>query len=126
MPHQCVRCNTFFKDGSIEILKGCTCGSKLFFFVKDIEKLKQKELPQLDEYEQKRIEEDVKQIIGVEELQKPVILDLENVNIEHHGKFEIDIVKLFKGDPIVYKTGDGKYVIDLATTFKNFKKKKKK
>ena len=34
MPHQCVRCNTFYKDGSTEILKGCNCGGKLFFFIK--------------------------------------------------------------------------------------------
>ena len=34
MPHQCVRCNAFFEDGADEILKGCSCGGKLFFFVK--------------------------------------------------------------------------------------------
>ena len=34
MPHQCVRCNTFYDDGSEEILKGCTCGGKLFFYVR--------------------------------------------------------------------------------------------
>ena len=31
MPHQCVRCNKFYDDGSIEIIKGCTCGGRLFF-----------------------------------------------------------------------------------------------
>ena len=34
MPHQCVRCNTFYDDGASEILKGCKCGGKLFFFIK--------------------------------------------------------------------------------------------
>ena len=34
MPHQCVRCNTFYEDGSKELLKGCSCGGKLFFFIK--------------------------------------------------------------------------------------------
>lgn len=32
MPHQCVRCNTFYEDGSEEILKGCKCGGKLFLY----------------------------------------------------------------------------------------------
>jgi len=34
MPHQCVRCNTFYEDGADQILKGCPCGARLFFFVK--------------------------------------------------------------------------------------------
>ena len=34
MPHQCVRCNIFFDDGAAEILKGCSCGGKLFFYIK--------------------------------------------------------------------------------------------
>ena len=34
MPHQCVRCNTFYDDGSQEILNGCKCGGKLFFYIK--------------------------------------------------------------------------------------------
>ncbi len=125
MPHQCVRCNTLYQDGSSEILKGCSCGSKLFFFVRDPEKLKQ-DVPQLSPEETRRIEEDVKQIIGVKEIETPVVLDIENINIEQHGKFMIDVVKLFKGDPIVYKTGEGKYTIDLGATFQNFKRKTKK
>ncbi|MBD3310748.1 hypothetical protein GF351_06025, partial [Candidatus Woesearchaeota archaeon] len=34
MPHQCVRCNKFYDDGADEILKGCSCGGKLFFYIK--------------------------------------------------------------------------------------------
>ncbi|MBS3143917.1 hypothetical protein J4446_03535, partial [Candidatus Woesearchaeota archaeon] len=32
MPHQCVRCGNMYEDGSEEILKGCSCGSRFFFF----------------------------------------------------------------------------------------------
>ncbi|MCH7515305.1 MAG: hypothetical protein IH947_15395, partial [Bacteroidetes bacterium] len=33
------------------------------------------------------------------------------------GKFEIDIVNLFKRDrPLIYKMGEGKYIIDLSST----------
>ena len=125
MPHQCVRCNTLYKDGSSEILKGCSCGAKFFFFVRDPERLKQ-EAPTISPEEERRIEEDVKQIIGVKEIETPVVLDIENINVEQHGKFMIDVVKLFKGDPVVYKTGDGKYTIDLGATFQNFAAKKKR
>ena len=34
MPHQCVKCSTFYEDGATEILNGCTCGGKLFFYIK--------------------------------------------------------------------------------------------
>ncbi|MEK6849039.1 MAG: Zn-ribbon containing protein [Nanoarchaeota archaeon] len=34
MPHQCVRCSTFYVDGAKELLGGCPCGGKLFFFIK--------------------------------------------------------------------------------------------
>ena len=43
MPHQCVRCNTFHEDGSEQILKGCECGGKLFFYIKK-EKLEKKKV----------------------------------------------------------------------------------
>ena len=44
MPHQCVRCGTFYDDASKEILEGCNCGAKLFFYVRKskFEKLKPK------------------------------------------------------------------------------------
>ena len=34
MPHQCVRCGIFHDDGAAEILKGCKCGGKLFFYIR--------------------------------------------------------------------------------------------
>ncbi len=124
MPHQCVRCNEFYKDGSSEILKGCKCGSRLFFFIKK-EKLeeaqrKREEFEKLDEKDKKKIEEDVYDIIG-EDINKddvPVVLDFEAIRISKPGKFELDLVKLFdKKNPLVYKLGEGKYMIDLAETF---------
>ena len=121
--HQCVRCNTLYSDGSNEILKGCkNCGGKFFFFIKK-EALEQvKEMTsQLTNEDKKRIEQDVLDIIGYEEY-KPIILDLASVNILKPGKFELDLVRLFRGEPMVYKLEEGKYVIDIAETFKNVKK----
>ena len=33
------------------------------------------------------------------------------------GKYEISLVDLFSGKPLVFKVGEGKYVIDLASSF---------
>ncbi|MBT4824899.1 hypothetical protein HN695_01465 [Candidatus Woesearchaeota archaeon] len=128
MPHRCVRCSKIHDDGSAQILKGCDCGCKLFFFIKK-SALEKKEEPKLDlsEKEKDQIENDVCDIIGMnkEDLEHPVILDLETVNILQPGKFEVDLVRLFnKKNPLVYKLEDGKYMIDLAESFKREKEKK--
>jgi len=127
MPHQCVRCNTFYEDGANEILKGCKCGGKLFFFVKkeQIEAAK-KISTNLSTKEKKQIENDVYDIIGVEDREDaPVVLDLESIRILKPGKFEIDLVHLFqKGQPLVYKLEEGKYMIDIVTSLKKLFEKK--
>ena len=122
--HQCVRCNKLYEDASTEILKGCnSCGGKFFFFVKK-EALKevQEATSNLTLSDKEKMEKDVLDIIGDNDNDRPVILDLASVNILKPGKFEIDIVRLFKGEPMVYRLEEGKYVIDIAETFKNLKK----
>ena len=121
MPHQCVRCNTFYEDGANELLKGCSCGSKLFFYVKNKKKVEQA-TAQLTEDDKKQIEQDVRDLTGIENDDQPVILDLESVKIAKPGKYEIDLVNIFKGEPLIYKVEDGKYVIDIASSFQLSKK----
>jgi len=48
MPHQCVRCNTFYDDGAKEILHGCSCGARLFFYVRKEKLEKAKDLGDVD------------------------------------------------------------------------------
>lgn len=120
MPHQCVRCSTMYDDGASELLKGCNCGSRFFFYVKkkDIETAKQLTVD-LKPEERLQIEKDVKEIIGETiEDDKPVILDLETIRLMKPGKYELDIVSLFRGKPLIYKLEEGKYFIDLASSFK--------
>ena len=120
MPHQCVRCNAFYEDGSAEILKGCKCGARLFFFIKkkDIEHGKEL-LTNLSDEDKKNIEKDVAEVLNIkEELDQPVVLDLESIRVVKPGKFEIDIVHLFKKDPLIIKLEEGKYMIDLPQAFK--------
>ena len=127
MPHQCVRCNTFYDDGSSEILKGCSCGSKLFFYVKkEAMQRAQKVTSDLSPSEKKQIEKDVFDIMDIkEDNDAPVILDFESIRVSKPGKFEIDLVKLFdKKNPMIYKVGDGKYMIDVAETFQRVREAK--
>lgn len=128
MPHQCVKCGILYEDTAPELLKGCSCGAKFFFFVKpeNLSSLKE-ETKKLTHFEREEIVEDVMDIIGQEVDQSmPVILNLESVRIRKPGKFEIDLVKVFKGAPLVYKIEEGKYFIDLPSSFLLGKKKKEK
>ena len=121
MPHQCVRCNTLYPDGAKEILQGCSCGARLFFYVKKKHISEGKELiSNLSTDDRKNIEKDIKEIINIkkEDTTKPVVLDFEAIRVLRPGKYELDLVHLFKKDPIIIKLEEGKYVIDLGEAFK--------
>ncbi|MBI4016954.1 MAG: hypothetical protein HY363_04655 [Candidatus Aenigmarchaeota archaeon] len=125
MPHQCVRCSTIYEDGSSEILKGCSCGARLFFYIKK-EKLEQahKELEtNLSSEQKQQIEEDVFDMLNIDQPEVPVILDFESIRVLQPGKYELDLVHLFKGEPLIFKLAEGKYVIDVAETFSRMRKK---
>lgn len=123
MPHKCVRCGTVYPDTGPEILKGCgKCHSHYFFFFKD-EDILEKETEKLTPLEREEIIKDIEEVIP--SVEKPVVLDLESIRILGSGKFEIDLVSLFKRKPIIYKLEEGKYFIDLASTFQLLSREKK-
>lgn len=119
MPHQCVHCKRIIPGGSRELLAGCAdCGSHFFFYVKEeyLDKLKEKPI-EIPVEERTVIEKDIREIAGITSEDVPVILDLESVRVTGAGKFEIDLVNLFRKDrPLIYKLEEGKYIIDLAST----------
>jgi uncharacterized protein len=119
MPHQCVRCSRIIAIGSKELLDGCAeCGGHFFFYIRDDQLKKiQETIILIPEKDREKIEFDVREIAGIPDEDSPVILDLESVRVAGSGKFEIDLVNLFKKDrPLIYKLEEGKYIIDLATT----------
>ena len=142
MPHQCVRCGTIYSDTDNHVLTGCSCGAKLFFYVKksSLERAKQVQKELTDE-EKTQIAKDVIDLVAgekglppiedVEKIEEPIVLDFESINVSEPGKYEIDLTHLFSGKPLVYKMEDGKYIIDLPSTFQmskndpNYKKRKK-
>lgn len=128
MPHQCVRCNTFYQDGAEEILKGCGCGGRLFFFIKQekLNEIKEK-TANLSQEEKVEIEKDVFDLVGSDvDKNEPVVLDIEAIRVLKPGKYELDLVHLFKDEPLIFKLEDGKYMIDLISTFKSITGKKDK
>ena len=83
-----------YPDASPELLKGCECGSKFFFYIREekFHELKNivSELGSLDKIQ---IEKDIREITE-QKPEEPVILDLESVKIIAPGKFEIDVSNL--------------------------------
>ena len=141
MPHQCIRCGKEYPEGSDAVLKGCTCGARFFFFskekfpekiaeIKSLGKVsesipKEIHIPEMTIEERKEVFNAVKEIVGEVKNDKPVIIDLESVRALKPGKYEIDLVALFKRKPVIYKHGEGKYMIDVDSTFKFLRKKQK-
>ncbi len=129
MPHQCVRCSILYPDGAQEILKGCSCGARLFFYVKKKHIDEGRELiSRLSDTEKSQIEDDILEIARVRrdsgtsidsptDSNAPVVLDFESIRIMKPGKYELDLVSIFKNDPLVFKLEEGKYVIDILQAF---------
>ena len=119
MPHQCVKCSRIIPVGSKELLEGCrNCKGHFFFYIRDeqLEKIKQSPI-EIPEEDKKQVEKDIRDMAGITDEESPVILDIESVRVTGSGKFEIDIVNLFRKDrPLIYKLEEGKYIIDLAST----------
>jgi len=94
----------------------------MFFFVRK-EKLQQAQetleaIENLTVDEKKEMERDVLDLVdATEEKNKPIVLDLEAIRSLEPGKFELDLVRLFKKDPLIFKLGEGKYIIDINSAF---------
>ena len=118
MPHQCTKCGEIYPDASSELLVGCRCGSRFFYYIKQekVNELKNRLVIELSEPARVQIEKDIREITGMdEEPDVPVVLDFESIRVLEPGKFEIDIVNLMKKErPVIYNLEEGKYIIDLS------------
>ncbi|MBI2448795.1 hypothetical protein HYV49_00685 [Candidatus Pacearchaeota archaeon] len=129
MPHKCVHCARIYPNASRELLEGCACGSKFFLYVREdqLNKVQETEekIIELVETDKEKVEQEIREMIGASDDDAPIILDLESVRVLGHGKFQIDIINLFRKDrPLIYKLEEGKYIIDIASTLMNIKDKK--
>jgi len=110
-----------YPNGAQEILSGCNCGARLFFYIKKKHLTEGKEfIAKLTDQDKVQMERDIASLstIKVEE-NKPVVLDFESIQMLKPGQYEIDLIHLMKRDPLVFKLGEGKYMIDIPKLFKN-------
>ena len=139
MPNQCIHCSAIYEDGARETLQGCSkCNSKFFFYMTADKMLKIQQarggsinnsrdnanagtpLAELTAEDKKSMEQDVREIVGIKEVDAPIVLDFESVIVTSPGKYLLDVPNLFnKNRPLVYRLEDGKYVIDLSSAVKN-------
>lgn len=126
MPNKCTQCGKIHPDSADYLLEGCNeCGSRFFFYVRQ-ETLQQieKEVEQISEADMKEIEKDVREIAGEQE--ETVILDLEAIRVVKPGQYKIDVINLFNQRPLVIRTAEGRYKLDLTTLVYHKKNKKGK
>lgn len=129
MPYKCIHCSKIYDDGSRQILSGCEkCSGKFFFYLRQeqLDRMRQNGeiVAEFTEKEKKQIEEDVREISGIENEEVPVFLDFESIKIIKPGKYVVDLGNLFSmKKPRVYKLEDGKYIIDLSTVIKEKERK---
>ncbi|MGV8141850.1 MAG: OapC/ArvC family zinc-ribbon domain-containing protein [Candidatus Woesearchaeota archaeon] len=120
MRHKCVNCGKIYEHASEEIIRGCPCGSRLFYFVKSAGKKKDiKEDADIEYFYE----------MEYEEAQEIIVFDIETINIKSDGKYELNIEGLMNhgkkyDSGMIYKYGEGKYSIDLEDSMKRVKWKR--
>jgi len=124
MPNRCTKCGKLHPDEAPYLIeKGCECGSRFFFFVKEETLRKfEKEIEKLSPYEIEEIQREIREILEKEDLEnETVILDLEAIHVVRPGKYLIDLTNLFSQKPLIIKIGEGRYEIDFEGLIKKRK-----
>ncbi|MDO9522563.1 MAG: Zn-ribbon domain-containing protein [Methanocorpusculum sp.] len=130
MPHKCTKCGREFRDGSVEILRGCpSCGGKKFLYVSD----RVKNADVLEEKSIETIAEETKQEVLEVKHQGPatrptdILERVESVRIVSKGTYELNLERLAESQDIIIGMGDdGKYMLDLPSMSKRKSDPKKK
>ena len=93
----------------------------MFFFIRkerfDSLKKAQEQATQLSKEQKFQMEQDVYSMLGLQKTE-PVVLDFESINMISPGRYELDLVRLFKNEPVIFKLSEGKYIIDLPGAMK--------
>ena len=103
MPHKCVRCSNEYSANSKELITGCSCGSRVFVFIREGQAPATEEDYAWHETELAPLTKD-----------KPVTIDTdsaENLSILEKGSYELDVKSLMGGNPLVVKSEKGIYYI---------------
>ncbi|MDO5846665.1 MAG: Zn-ribbon domain-containing protein [Methanocorpusculum sp.] len=129
MPHKCTKCGREFRDGSVEILRGCpSCGGKKFLYVSD----RVKHADVLEEKSIEKIAEETKEEVlevkpeGPASRPTDILERVESVRIVGKGSYELNLERLAESQDIIIGMGDdGKYMLDLPSMSKKRPQKKR-
>ena len=126
MPHKRTQCGREFRDGSVEILRGCpSCGGKKFLYVSD----RVRNADVLEEKSIADIAQETKQEVLEVKNQGPasrptdILERVESVRILSPGKYELNLERLAESQDIIIGVDDGKYMLDLPSMSKKKQKK---
>ena len=126
MPHKCTQCGREFRDGSVEILRGCpSCGGKKFLYVSD----RVRNADVLEEKSIADIAQETKQEVLEVKNQGPasrptdILERVESVRNLSPGKYELNLERLAESQDIIIGVDDGKYMLDLPSMSKKKQKK---
>lgn len=121
-----MKCGREFRDGSVEILRGCpSCGGKKFVYVSD--RVKNDDV--LQEKTVEKIAQDTKQEVleihqeEAAQVRPTDILErVESVRIMGKGKYELNLERMADSQDIIIGMGtDGRYMLDLNSMSKRRK-----
>ena len=128
MPHKCTQCGREFRDGSVDILRGCTsCGGKKFLYVSD----RVRNADVLEEKSIADIAQETKQEVlevksrGPASRPTDILERVESVRIVSRGEYELNLERLAESQDIIIGVDEGKYMLDLPSMSKKKRKLKK-
>ena len=126
MPHKCTQCGREFRDGSVEILRGCpSCGGKKFLYVSDrvrnADVLEEKSIADIAQETKQEVFEVRNQ--GLASRPTDILERVESVRIVSPGKYELNLERLAKSQDIIIGVDDGMYMLDLPSMSKKKQKK---
>ena len=121
MTHTCVKCGKVYPDSSEEILRGCSCGGKKFYFERP-EAQKRSIATSLQEQEAKAGDDSLPR--SEEPIREDRFNRVESIRILGPGTYELNIEKMAQSDDRVVKLGtEGSYAVDLLSMAGKKKKK---
>lgn len=123
--HKCVRCGSVYEDDDTNILRGCSCGSVFFLYIRGQQEIQEvqrieKELEARDTSLEKEIAEKISEIKKIGKRKREVEeikFGIETVRIPREGVYEINIDALMKKRPLIILERGTVYFIHLPSVF---------
>lgn len=106
--HKCVRCSTVYDNNSKELLTGCSCGARVFVFIKE-GALKSSDSDEDFGWLETELASLTKDHPVSVQAQRGD--SAENLTIVEKGAYELDVKSLMGGSPLVVKSEKGIYYI---------------